>query len=357
MLIILVEYCAGSTTSKYSWKSCGGQSRAAGQSCACRKRLGAKRRRAPSRRIDRATRHRAEALAKKWGVLSHAVMIANAWLSASDYYRALAQACGVLFRGEIGPHEVTAPASLKSPRECLARGLLKEGARGGGWKLRPNAVEEVLTRLEPHHLSLASPDTLRQAVCGHFAGNLAAASVDGLHARFPGPERQSKARTLAAPAALLAPRGLWGCARPPGRARLPRAFACAHFHLPAGDRASRLRRLRSVAPGAFEACQAARSGCRASALHHPRAALPRGQYARPAHRGARAPRLSGGEARHQADPGSGRRRDDRDGRRLTLPGNVEVVVVPDLHPRTKPKALNYASPCGSRRGCGASSGP
>jgi hypothetical protein len=31
-------------------------------------------------------------------------------------------------------------------------------------------------------------------------------------------------------------------------------------------------------------------------------------------------------------------------RRLTLPGNVEVVVVPDLHPRTKPKALNYALP-------------
>jgi hypothetical protein len=31
-------------------------------------------------------------------------------------------------------------------------------------------------------------------------------------------------------------------------------------------------------------------------------------------------------------------------RRLTLPGNVEVVVVPDLHPRTKPKALNYVLP-------------
>jgi cellulose synthase/poly-beta-1,6-N-acetylglucosamine synthase-like glycosyltransferase len=31
-------------------------------------------------------------------------------------------------------------------------------------------------------------------------------------------------------------------------------------------------------------------------------------------------------------------------RSLTLPGNVEVVVVPDLHPRTKPKALNYALP-------------
>jgi hypothetical protein len=52
--------------------------------------------------VDRATLHRAEALAKKWGVLPHAVMIANGWLSASDYYRALAQSCGVPFRGELG---------------------------------------------------------------------------------------------------------------------------------------------------------------------------------------------------------------------------------------------------------------
>jgi hypothetical protein len=61
--------------------------------------------------IDRPTGqrlHRAEALAKKWGVLPHAVMIANGWLSASDYYRALAETCGVPFRGEIGPDEVTA---------------------------------------------------------------------------------------------------------------------------------------------------------------------------------------------------------------------------------------------------------
>ena len=35
---------------------------------------------------------------------------------------------------------------------------------------------------------------------------------------------------------------------------------------------------------------------------------------------ARAPRLSGGEARHQADPGSGRRRDDRGGARPRSPG-------------------------------------
>ena len=31
-------------------------------------------------------------------------------------------------------------------------------------------------------------------------------------------------------------------------------------------------------------------------------------------------------------------------RALDLPGNVEILVVPNLHPRTKPKALNYALP-------------
>ena len=31
-------------------------------------------------------------------------------------------------------------------------------------------------------------------------------------------------------------------------------------------------------------------------------------------------------------------------RALDPPGNVEILVVPDLHPRTKPKALNYALP-------------
>jgi hypothetical protein len=35
--------------------------------------------------VDRATLHRAEALAKKWGVLPHAVMIANGWLSAVTF--------------------------------------------------------------------------------------------------------------------------------------------------------------------------------------------------------------------------------------------------------------------------------
>src|SRR5262245_63964555 len=95
-------------------------------------------------------------------------------LSASDYYRALARACGVPFRGEIGPEEVAVPASLRARANVSPRGLLKERGRQDAYafvpeRLRPNAVEEVLARLAPHRLSLVSPDTLRQAACCHFA--------------------------------------------------------------------------------------------------------------------------------------------------------------------------------------------
>jgi len=191
VLIILIEYCAGSTTSKYSWKSCGGSRVRQGNLARHAESVWAQHADASplsrsdydfllERFVDRATLHRAEALAKKWGVLPHAVMIANGWLSASDYYRALAETCGVPFRVEIGPDEVTAPPSLRGPRKCLARGLLKERGRGGVYvfapqKLRPSAVEVVLARLAPHRLSLASPDTLRQVICGHFAQTFAAA--------------------------------------------------------------------------------------------------------------------------------------------------------------------------------------
>ena len=283
------------------------------------------------------------------GVLPHAVMIANGWLSASDYYRALAQTCGVPFRDEIGPHEVTAPASLRSPRECLARGLLKERARGGAYvfapeKLRPNAVEEVLARLAPNRLSLASPDTLRQAVCGHFAGNLAAASVDGLHARFP--DRSAKARLaiwqrlslfllLAGFGAALALQ-----AQPAFRAL---SLTLVFIFLPV------------IALRVFAAYDLLRrTPSKPARPRIPDAELPLYTILVPLYR----------EANMLAPLTAALARLDYPGakldiklileavdvetiavaRSLDLPGNVEIVVVPDLHPRTKPKALNYALP-------------
>jgi hypothetical protein len=49
-----------------------------------------------------------------WGV-QREVMIANGWIGAEDYYRALAEACGTPFKTELTPRDVT-PAAGAGPR-------------------------------------------------------------------------------------------------------------------------------------------------------------------------------------------------------------------------------------------------
>ncbi len=119
--------------------------------------------------IDSATLARATATAARWGVHPHEVMIANGWLGAEDYYRALAEACGTPFKTELTPRDVT-PAAGAGPRRSLASGLLKERASSLRFvlapdRLRPNALREMLARLKPHDFSLASPQSVRGAIC------------------------------------------------------------------------------------------------------------------------------------------------------------------------------------------------
>jgi cellulose synthase/poly-beta-1,6-N-acetylglucosamine synthase-like glycosyltransferase len=303
------------------------------------------------RLVDRATLHRAEALAKKWGVLPHAVLIANGWLSEPEYYRALAKACGVPFHGEIAPHEVTAPASLKSPRACLSRGLLKESGRHGAHvftpeRLRPNAVAHVLARLAPQRISLATRQAVRAAVRGHFAQVFATVAVDGLHARYP--ERSAKAklalwqRLLIGLAAIAFATAFYFEAWPSLRA-LSLAFAV--IFLPA------------IALRVFAACTLVygrrRDGERAPERMQD-AELPIYTLLVPLYREANmlAPLT---RALSRLDYPAAKldiklileEVDDETiaaARALYPPGNVEMLVVPDLHPRTKPKALNYALP-------------
>lgn len=47
---------------------------------------------------------------------------------------------------EIGPHKVTAPGSVTSPRQCLPHGIMKE--RGPGWRLCLRAGEVATERLD-----------------------------------------------------------------------------------------------------------------------------------------------------------------------------------------------------------------
>jgi hypothetical protein len=119
------------------------------------------------RYIDSATLARANEIALRWGVHPHEVMIANGWLDAEDYYRALAQDCGAPFKAEL-PAADGAPAATATPRQSLATGLLKERDRARRFvfapdRVRPNALREMLGRLAPHEFSLASPQAVRGA--------------------------------------------------------------------------------------------------------------------------------------------------------------------------------------------------
>jgi hypothetical protein len=140
--------------------------------------------------IDQATLARASALARQWGVHPHEVMIANGWLEAEDYYRALAERCAASFKVELRAADV-APPAMASPRQSLAQGVLKERARARSFvfapdRLRPNALREMLARLSPYAFSLASPNAVRGAICHHFAPSFALHAIEGLASRHPG---------------------------------------------------------------------------------------------------------------------------------------------------------------------------
>jgi hypothetical protein len=165
-------------------------------------------------RFDRATLARANVIARQWGVHPHEVMIANGWLDAEDYYRALAEQCAAPFKVELRAADVTPPA-MASPRQSLARGLLKERTRSASFvfapdRLRPNALREMLARLSPYAFSLASPNAVREAIRHHFAPSFALHAIEGLASRHPGmsartrPARWQRLAVAAAAVAVLA---------------------------------------------------------------------------------------------------------------------------------------------------------
>lgn len=136
--------------------------------------------------IDAATLARANVLAAKWGVHPHDVLIANGWLDADDYYKALAETCGVAFRPSLLSAE-TAPPAKASPRQCLANGILKERQRARRFvlapeRLRPNALRVMLTQLAPYDFAFATPRAVRDVVYHHFAPHLARSAVEALAA-------------------------------------------------------------------------------------------------------------------------------------------------------------------------------
>ncbi len=299
--------------------------------------------------IDEATLARASAIAVRWGVHPHEVLIANGWLAAEDYYRALAGICGAPFKAKLGGADV-APTANASPRQCLASGLLKERARSRSFvlapdRLRPNGLREMLARLSPHTFSLASPEAVRSAICRHFAPSFARHAVEGLALRHPDQSAQARpalwqrlAFVLGATAILgalvLAPvKTIWaltlalallfvpliafrliaawglmreGTREPTAPPRLP------EYELPIYTILVPLYREAHMLPGLIQAL---------TRLDWPTA------------------KLDIKLILEAVDPET-----IAVAQAMRLPGDVEIVVVPELHPRTKPKALNYALP-------------
>jgi cellulose synthase/poly-beta-1,6-N-acetylglucosamine synthase-like glycosyltransferase len=277
-------------------------------------------------------------------------MIANGWLDAEDYYRALAGACGTPFRDELPSAEV-APAAGAGPRRSLASGLLKERARARRFvlapdRLRPNALRAMLDRLRPHAFSLASPQSVRDAICHQFAETFARGAVEGLAARHPdrsARERPALWQRLALACGLLAVLSAMVSA-PAGTIWLLTLLLVVLFVPVIG--------LRLVA--AYWLMRGEARAKETVSSRVPDAELPIYTILVPLYREAHMlPGLVHGLS-HLDWPAA--KLDiklileavDFDtiaaARALNLPGNVEIVVVPELHPRTKPKALNYALP-------------
>jgi len=303
-----------------------------------------------ARHVDAATLARACALAEQWGVHPHHVLIANGWLREEDYYRALAETTSLSFKPCLS-HRESLPPAQSSPRQCLAQGLLQDRTRPKSYvfapaHLRPNMLRAVLAQLGPKRFSLATPRAVRDAVYHHFAPALARGAVETLAARRP--DLSARGRTVpwqraalllgvavALTALLLAPTetvrtltlllalffvpiialracAAWALSRGALDARPQAPDRTADASLPVYTILAPLYREAHMLPPLLAALRR---------LDWPAAKLDIKLIL---------------EASDRATIGAARA--------APLPSNVEIVVVPDCTPRTKPKALNHALP-------------
>jgi cellulose synthase/poly-beta-1,6-N-acetylglucosamine synthase-like glycosyltransferase len=204
----------------------------------------------------------------------------------------------------------------------------------------------MLDRLRPHAFSLASPQSVRDAICHQFAETFARGAVEGLAARHPdrsARERPALWQRLALACGLLAVLSAMVSA-PAGTIWLLTLLLVVLFVPVIG--------LRLVA--AYWLMRGEARAKETVSSRVPDAELPIYTILVPLYREAHMlPGLVHGLS-HLDWPAA--KLDiklileavDFDtiaaARALNLPGNVEIVVVPELHPRTKPKALNYALP-------------
>ncbi len=295
--------------------------------------------------IDRATLERATALARQWGVLPHDVLIASGWIGAEDYARALAANAGLRFRAEVGVADL-------DPSQGTLRGALggAERLKEGGVVLAPErkSVGEILTlaqRVHPEAVELAPLNRMNQAIRDRFATALAHAATGDLAARRPSASaRQTLARwQVYAPLLAVSVLVTWLLADAGSALRAISLFFSLLF-IPAI--ALRIVAFRDLVRGEEIASD--------NASRIPDDELPVYTILVALFREAKVlPQLLRALTRFdypaaKLDIKIVLEACDTEtieaAAALDLPGNVEIVVVPELEPRTKPRALNYALP-------------
>jgi len=217
--------------------------------------------------IDAAKLARACRLAAQWGVQPHDVLIANGWLDADDYYRALAGTCGTLFKEALSPADAV-PASKTTPQQCLATGLLKERAQSRRFvlapeRLRPAALRAMLSQLAPYDFALATPRAVRGAIYHHFAAILARGVTEDADLGTRLARAGYRCRVIASTTYEEAPRSFMSWVRQ--RTRWLKGFVqtwLVHMRAPA-------KLWRELGPRGFLAFQVMVGGTVLSALVHP----------------------------------------------------------------------------------------
>ncbi|MDJ0512463.1 MAG: glycosyltransferase [Methyloceanibacter sp.] len=289
-------------------------------------------------------------LAERWGVPVHEAMIASGLITAEAYARALAASAGVPYRSRIAAPYV-APQGGAGPSQCLRDSLVQDLSPTrrillDATQLRPLAVRALLAKLGTHPVALTTPGTLRNGIAACFASRIAQDAIWALKFRAP---RLSAHRPLM-------PWQLWSIVLG-ALAFVAGALIALQATIYAASLASAclflpivVFRLQAVLT--FTPCNL--RSRREHSIRDADVTLPTYTILAPLYREAHMlkPLLHGlcnldwpaakldiklvleaTDAKTVAEA-----------RALHLPANVEIVVVPDLGPRTKPKALNYALP-------------
>lgn len=299
---------------------------------------------------DRTTLAHACGLARRWEVTPQQVLFAKGWVRSIDYVRALAERCGVEMLTPETAHRLVPPSPRLGPRACLRTGLLRL-ARGSRSRiavspanLRPARLGRALPRLgaDLQRVSFIAPESLRTIVARTFAARLTATAIHGLSRRFPGDSAETGATlaqrvvlgglaiafislAIAAPATTLrtATLGLALVFLPVIALRIAAAIDYvlrARRHRPAPREPDANLPVYTLLVPLYDEHQMVANITEAlQALDYPAAKLD----IKLIFEAVDARTLEAAKA-------------------LDLPEMFEFIVVPDVGPRTKPKALNYA---------------